>query len=192
MGLDFERMRRVLVLLFICNASMAAGSKTTCTKRELKALDCRLYTGAYNLRLLEKTVAWDDGTWHTVDPIPLVGEGVEWEKIQFEMLAQHPILQMWIWDKGVGESGVQSLHWYVADAEKRKLTVLAEGVVRKRHLKAVIDAAPAAVATAKGKPPSPPPAPPPHYLYDAMEPHSLKTGKGGQLQWTLGGVSHGI
>ena len=61
---------------------------------------------------------------------------------------------------------MQSLHWFVADAEKRRLTVLASGVVRKRRARS-------AAAGAGDK------------IVDAMEPHGLKVQKDGSLEWTL-------
>lgn len=131
--------------------------KTACSARELKRQDCRLTVGSYNLRLLKSTVAWDDGTWKTVDDMPLKDEEAQWEKATFNFINGWPILQLWIWDAGVGEAKVQSLHWYVADAEKRHFTILATGVVRKR----------------RGK------------LMDPMEPHQLKATKDGGLEWTL-------
>ena len=163
----------LLSLLFSC--AFAVPPKLACGPKELKRLDCRLTVDTYNLRLSKDTVAWSDGTWHTVDDMPLKGEGVEWEKARFEFINHWPILQMWLWDAGVGENKVQSLHWYVADAEKRKLTIMAAGIVRKRR---VVD----------GKP-----------IYDAMEPHALKALKNGSLEWTLKNekklierVKHGI
>ena len=193
----------VLSAILLLSPTTWAGpvaNKSNCSARELRGLDCRLISGQYNLRLLEKTIAWSDGTWHTVDPLPLVGEGLEWEKVRFEIMGQRPILQLWLWDKGVGEAGVQSLHWYVCDVEKRKLTVLAEGIVRKRHLKVP----PPAPEPAPGAPPpkagktaatavlAPKGPPPRQFMYDTMEPHALSLLKNGKLQWTLGGTSHGI
>ena len=153
-------------MLWILNAllvsvAFAVPSKLACAPKELKRQDCRLTTDTYNIRMLKDTVAWDDGTWHTVDDMPLKGEGVEWEKARFEFINHWPILQLWVWDAGVGENKVQSLHWYVADAEKRTFTVLAEGVVRRRRV-------------ADGK-----------TIYDAMEPHVLKPLKNGSLEWSL-------
>lgn len=149
----------------------AKGSRTTvketCTSRELQRKDCRLHSGLYNLRLLDKTVAWTDGTWRTVDPLPLVGAQIEWEKAQFHFLGGRPILQLWIWDQGTGEAQVGSLHWYIADAERRRLTILAEGVVRKRRRKSDVGE-------------------PTRYLLDGLVSHGLKARRGGGLEWRLG------
>lgn len=160
MGLHFQLM--LLVFLSVLSAFTAHPTKSACTAKELARQDCRLTFDTYNLRLLKKTVAWSDGTWHSVDDLPLTGEGVVWEKAQFEFINGWPILQLWIWDAGQGESQVQSLHWYVADAEKQKFTLLAEGVVRKRRL------------SEEKK-----------LIFDAMEPHALKPLKTGALEWTL-------
>lgn len=193
-GLDLCGMMSRLCILAVVLPVWAGGggaraAKVACNSKELKGRDCRLSSGSYSLRLLDKTIAWNDGTWHTVDPMPLSGEGVEWEKASFSLMGGKPIVQLWIWDKGVGETQVQSLHWFVADAEKRKFTVLAQGVVRKRQLKQPLvteeegaGGAGAPVAK-KGTFPKKPPGP--KYLYDAMEPHSLKVVKSG-LEWTLG------
>lgn len=169
------------MLMLLLTALIAhAAPKLSCNAKELQRRDCRLIQANYNLRLLDKTVAWNDGTWHTVEPMPLSGEGVSWEKINFEIMNGQPVLQMWLWDKGVGEAQVQSLHWFVADAERRKFTILAQGVVRKRRLKepltgAEANGAPAAAAAKK-----------PKYLFDAWETHGLKKLKNGTLEWTLG------
>lgn len=157
-------------MLWIFNALIVIASaapnklqgKLSCNAKELSRLDCRLTVDTYNLRLLNDTVAWNDGTWHTVDDMPLKGEGVTWEKARFEFINGWPILQLWIWDAGTGENKVQSLHWIVADAEKRHFTVIARGIVRKRH------------PAENGK-----------FLTDAMEPHNLKPLKDGSLEWTL-------
>lgn len=179
----------MLALLLTALVASAAGPKLTCGSKELQRRDCRLMQGSYELRLLEKTLAWNDGNWHTVDPLPLTGEGIEWEKITFEIRDGRPLLQMWIWDKGVGEAQVQSLHWYVADAEKRKFTILSEGIVRKRRLKEHLvradDPPPVPVTVKKGSGKIIPVVRP-KYLYDAMESHSLKSLRGGTLEWTLG------
>ena len=153
-------LSRILFLTMLAPAALKP--KLSCTPRELTQQDCHLTSGHYDLRLLKTTLAWNDGTWHTVDPLPLAGEGVVWEKVEFAHLGGRPILQLWIWDKGVGESKVQSLHWFTADAEKRTLTVLAEGVVRKRTPR-------------EGKPP----------LYDQTVAHGIRVIQGG-LEWHLG------
>ena len=149
----------------------AAGPKPklACDARELNGQDCHLHSGSYDLRLLKTTLAWNDGTWHTVDPLPLAGDGIEWEKAEFAIMNGRPILQLWIWDKGVGESKVQSLHWFTADAEKRKLTLLAEGVVRKR--------------TPRGEKETP--------LYDHADPHGVRV-KGKVLEWWLNGKTKAL
>ncbi|MGZ3723275.1 MAG: hypothetical protein ACXVA9_10110, partial [Bdellovibrionales bacterium] len=136
-----------LFLIFLVPPAFAAAKKDklTCTAKEIARMDCRLISGTYNIRILPKTIAWNDGTWHTVDDMPLKGEAIAWEKIQFAFLNGWPILQLWIWEKGFSETEVQSMHWFVADAEKRKFTILAEGIVRKRRL----------------EPAEPPPEPPP-------------------------------
>lgn len=147
--------------------------KLSCTSKELATQDCRLTSGSYNIRLLAKTIAWNDGTWHTVDEMPLKGEALAWEKIKFEFQGHWPILQFWLWDKGTGESQIQSLHWFTADAEKRRLTILGEGVVRKRRLEPADPPGPKApVAKAK-------------YLYDPQETHGIKALKNGNLEWQL-------
>lgn len=160
----------MLSLVFATVLWAAPKPKTTCTTKELARRDCVLRARDYTLRLLEKTIAWTDGTWHTVDPLPLIGDGVVWEKITFGFLNEHPIVQLWMWDKGPEKQTlpVQSLHWFVADAEKRKFTVLASSVVRRRHRKETD------------------PKAPPQYLYDAMEPHGLTAVKGGHLEWKSG------
>ena len=163
--MKYPRVSFICLVLCFCNQSLALAprSKLACAARELKSQDCHLYAGSYDLRLLKTTLAWNDGTWHTVDPLPLAGDGVEWDKVEFGLMAGRPILQLWIWDKGVGESKVQSLHWFTADAEKRKLTLLAEGVVRKR--------------TPRGEKETP--------LYDRADPHGVRL-KGKRLEWWLG------
>ncbi|MBX3021041.1 MAG: hypothetical protein KF799_05135 [Bdellovibrionales bacterium] len=174
-----------------------AKAKTTCNAKELKGFDCRLMQGEYNLRLLDSTIAWKNSSHHTVDPMPLVGEGVEWEKIRFEIMGHRPVLQMWLWDKPVGQ--VQSLRWYVADTQNRKMAVLAQGVVRKRSLKEDLPAGEGEAAPVAGGKPKPPAKP--KYIYDAFEPHSVRLLKDDRLEWTLGrdkkilekaGAAHGI
>jgi hypothetical protein len=174
---------------WVLHAASGMKSKAACNSKEIKRQDCRLTVDTYNLRLLKDTVAWNDGTWRTVDDMPLKGEGVEWEKARFEFLNGWPIVQLWIWDAGTGENQVQSLHWFVADAEKRKFTVVATGVVRKRRPHKV--AVPEGETATKG--------PPAKFTYDAMEPHALKPLKDGSLEWTLnrdkkiiGRVPHGV
>ena len=120
-------------VVLISTLAWSAPAKLKCTRRELKAKDCHLQQPPYNVDLLEATVAWPDGTWRTVEGMPLKGEGVEWERVSFELHKGWPILQMRIWDKGVGEANVQSLHWFVLDLSDRRLKTLAEGVVRKRR-----------------------------------------------------------
>lgn len=157
-------------------AALAAPMKSVCPARDLARRDCRLKVANYNIRLLPETIAWNDGTWRTVDDMPLKGDGLTWEKATFEFINGWPILQLWIWDSGTGETSVQSLRWYVADAEKRHLTILAEGVVRRRR------------KSPEGK-----------FINDPMEPHALKPLKSGGLEWTLRGqkktierVPHGV
>lgn len=160
-------------MLWMIPILWAASPIDKCQPKELKQFDCRLSVDTYNLRLLKDTVAWDDGTWHTVDDMPLKGDGVLWERAEFGFINGWPILQLWLWDAGVGENKVQSLHWFVADAEKRHFTILAQGVVRRRrpHKAAVVDGE---VAKFLDK-----------YSYDKMEPHALKPLKSGGLEWTL-------
>lgn len=159
--------------------------KLDCTAKELAIQDCHLKASNYDIRILPKTVAWHDGTWHTVDPMPLGGEAIEWERIGFRFLGKRPILQLWLWDKGAGETQVQSLHWYTTDAEKRKLTLLSEGVVRKRRREAVAEVAPDPNAVKKFEKATNPP--PPKYIYDGWEPHYVRALPNGDLEWQLAG-----
>jgi hypothetical protein len=154
---------RWIVLLLLITLNAHAADKKVCTARELRRQDCRLKIGARDMRLLLESVAREDGVWHTVDQMPLKGD---WEKMTFDILDGRPILQMWIWDQGSGESQVQSLHWYVTEADRGKLGLLSEGVVRRRRVKAK--------------------EPKVEYLYDAWEKHALKARKGGGLDWQLG------
>jgi hypothetical protein len=157
-------------------ATAAPSAKSRCTAKELGGQDCWLKAGVYSLRLLEGTIAWNTGVRHFVDPTPLRGEGVSWERAQFEMFKTRPILQLWFWDKGEGEAKVQSLHWYVLETTPRRLDVLVEGVVRKRHRETSPDQTAAENAN---------PAPV-RYIYDPWETHSLKLLKNGDLEWHLG------
>lgn len=178
----------LILTLFVLSSSVCAAGKEklTCTAKELARFDCRLTSANYNIRILPQTIAWSDGTWHTVDPMPLKGEAVGWEKIEFKFLNGWPILQLWLWEKGFSETEVQSLHWYVADAEKRKFTILSEGVVRKRRLQPAEPPAPPAEGGAAAKKIAAKPPPKAKFLYDAWEPHALKALKDGSLEWTLG------
>jgi len=155
------------------SAPRARMDKSHCTSQELAKKDCRLTAGPYTVRLLAASVVWNDGIWHTVDPFPNFEDILDWEKVQFLMLGKAPVLQVWVWDKGVGEAHVQSLHWWVADADKRKLTVLSSSVVRKRR--------PLVVAGEN----APAEKRPVRYLTDAMEPHSLKALSNGRWEWRL-------
>jgi hypothetical protein len=160
-----------LVLALLLTHAFAAG-KSACTARELRGRDCRLAAGTYKIRLLSDTIARDDGTWHVVDPMPLKGDGVAWEKITFENQHGRPVLQMWLWDPGKGEAQVQSLHWFVADARPTALKIVADGVVRRRRMKP-----PPEEGDAKKKP---------EFLYDGWEKHGLKILKDGKFEWQLG------
>lgn len=154
----------VLSLLLAAGSAMAeSASKPNCSKREIERQDCTLWIGSERLRLSSESVVWNNGTWHTVDSIPLKGEGTKWEKMQFASFQGWPILQLWIWDKGAGEAQVQSLNWYVMDWLDRKARVLASGVVRKRRLKPGMS-----------------------FIYDDWESHGLKLLKNGTLEFALG------
>jgi hypothetical protein len=164
-------MKWILILL-LCGATTPAftkGRKGSCPSRDLKRQDCRLQDESYNVRLLAETVAWFDGTWHTVEEMPLKGKQSSWEKARFEVHQGWPVLQLWLWDNGEGEGQVQSLHWLTVSLMDRKFTVLAQGIVRKRRPKG--DA----------------PADKPSYLYDAWQPHSAKMLKNGTIEWELNG-----
>lgn len=162
--------------VFMAADAVAAPSvKTRCTAKELSGQDCWLRAGGYNLRLLEGTIAWNNGVRHFVDPTPLRGEGVSWERVRFELFKSRPVLQLWFWDQGEGEAKVQSLHWYVLETGSRRLDVLAEGVVRKRHRETP------AQPVAEGAKPAPV-----RYIHDPWEAHSLKLLKNGDLEWHLG------
>ncbi len=182
-------MRYLLILLISYAAFAKSGGeakikeKLNCTDKELARQDCHLVAGAYDIRLLPKTVAWSDGTWHTVDPMPLAGEAVEWERAGFRILAGRPILQIWLWEKGFSETQVQSLRWFVTDAEKRKLTILQEGIVRRRRPEEM----PAPSELAAGKKANLTKVAKRKYLYDGWEPHYVKGLPGGSLEWQLSG-----
>src|SRR6516162_6178762 len=104
------------ILAVATNMALAATvMKPDCLKRELTRQDCHMHVGRYDVRLLSKTIAWNDGTWHTVDQMPLNGEAVAWDRASLQIDEGWPVLQLWLWDKGVGESDVQSLHWYTGD-----------------------------------------------------------------------------
>jgi hypothetical protein len=164
-------------LLLPLAPAYGATDKLTCTVKELSRLDCHLRLGTYNIRLLPATIAWSDGTWHTINEMPLKGEAVAWEKVQFQILNKCPILQLWLWDKSVTETQVESLHWYVMAPEKKKMSALSDNIVRKRRLQQAPQppATPATAPILEHKPSA-------KYIYDAMDPHSLKTLKEGRLE----------
>jgi hypothetical protein len=151
--------------------------KLECTAKDLKAQDCRLWTQGYTVQLLHGAVVWNDGTWHTVDPLPLKEQKVEWERVRFQFFGTHPILQFWFWGDGLGETKVQSLHWFVADAEKRKFTILSEGVVRKRRLEPL---EPETFDKPRDKNQKP------KFLYDPLEKHGLRSVAKNGIEWQLG------
>ena len=158
-----------MLFALVLTQSFAAKDKPSCNARELSGQDCRLVVGSYKIRLLADTIARDDGTWHLVDAMPLKGEGIVWEKVTFEIKHATPVLQFWLWDQGQGETKVQALHWYVADARKGALKILEEGIVRRRRLK-----------------PNEDPNAKPTFIHDGWEPHALKILPHGKLEWTLG------
>lgn len=162
-------MQWSVVFFFIFSTAVwAKPSKLVCKRKELARQDCRLVYKGHELRLLSASIAWHDGVWHTVDEMPMKGDGVQWEKVKLEIFKDWPVLQLWLWGPGAGETKVQSLHWYVIGPSKQKLNRMAEGVVRKRRRK--LDS----------------PEEKPVYTYDASEKHSLRALKGGNLEWTLG------
>jgi hypothetical protein len=176
----------ILIFYFpaFAKKSAKASAKSICTARELIGQDCRVYSGSYQIRLLTDTIARDDGTWHTVDPMPLKGDGVTWEKVSFVIEHGQPVLQLWLWDKGIGETQVQALRWYVADARQGALKILSDGVVRRRRLK-VLEENPADpnVPVANVKPEEKKKL---SFLYDGWEKHSVKVLKNRTLEWELG------
>lgn len=157
--------------LGLTGGQVFAADKNTCTAKDLARRDCRLILGTVNVRLLPQSVAWYDGTWHTVEEMPLKDQQSDWEKVDLHTLGGRLILQMWIWDKGVETSKVQSQHWLVTELQNRKFKILADGTVRKRRPKAQ-DGLKAAE--------------PVKFLYDSVIEHSLKPAKNGDLEWTLG------
>jgi hypothetical protein len=184
-----EDMLVTLLLSLLLPHTAMAANKLSCTAREIQRRDCKLNYVSYEIRLLPDTVVRDDGTWHTVDPMPLAGEGVDWEKIRVDVYQGWPVLQFWLWDKGTGEAQVQQLHWYVVDGQKANLKTLAENIVRRRRIRppeGEID--PEELKKTK-----------PVFIYDGMEKHDLKVLKNGNLELSLGKtgkiiekVKHGI
>lgn len=172
-------MRLALLFTLLFPHALFAAKKTadkpTCTKREIERQDCRLKVGNYSVRLLAETIARDDGTWRTVDQMPLKGEGVSWEKVRMDIFKGWPVLQLWIWDKGEGEAQVQNLRWFVTDIRKGDLKILNEGVVRRRRQKPI---------GPEGEPVSKEPKKP-KYIVDGWEKHGLSARKDGNLDWYL-------
>lgn len=143
-------------------------------------MDCHLHAGRYDVRLLPKTIAWNDGTWHTVDQMPLKGGAAAWEKMHLAILNGWPVLQLWLWDKGGNETEVESLHWIVGDLiPERAFNPVAEGIVRKRRQEPV-DPPPEEGAPVQ-------PAKKPRFLYDTWETFKLSAGSKGTLVWELAG-----
>ncbi len=172
-------MKWSLISLLIVQTSVA--EKLSCTAKELSRLDCRITAGNYNIRLLPKTIAWNDGTWHSINEMPLKGEGLAWEKVQFQIFSNWPVLQLWIWDKSATETQVESLHWFVLAPNERKIKALGEGVVRRRRLEPADPEPP--VPPTPPKNPRPVKVKAPKYIYDAPDAHALKPLKNGQLEW---------
>jgi hypothetical protein len=148
-------MSYFLSLLLIPFLTMALPDRSRCSPRDLTRQDCRLQSGNWNFQLSNKTISWSDGVWKTVDNLPLSGDGLTWEKGQLKIINKRVFVQLWIWDAGVGEGKVQSLHWYVLEFANKKMNVIVQEVVRKRHPEVV-----------EGKPVK--------YIYDPMEPHQLE------------------
>ena len=123
----------VIVLIFYSGISSALSDRSRCLVKDLTRQDCRLQIGKFKAQLSNKTVAWNDGVWQGVDAIPLSGEGLTWEKALLREMDGRWVLQMWIWDSGVGETKVQSLHWLVFDFAEQKMRLQLQRVVRRRH-----------------------------------------------------------
>lgn len=175
-------MRHFLTLLIIFWPAVGTATKPTkfkrpttvnCHPKQLKRQDCHLQIGKFEVSLLAGSVTWNDGTWRATEPMPLKGEGVEWDRMTFDIFEGWPVLQMWIWDAGRGETKVQSLQWFTVSLQGQKLTPLAEGVVRKRRLQ---------VAPSDG---TDGPAKTEAILLEKPEPHGLKYLGDGKLEWQL-------
>lgn len=98
--------------------------------------------------------------------MPILAQDVEWERAELEFINDRPILQLWLWDGGVGEANVQSMNWFVYEMKDRKATLLARGVVRKRRRVGEGDES--------------------RFVYDAWQKHYLKAAAEGRLEWSLG------
>ena len=171
-------MNLIFLLLLEASAPRAAPSSLSCPSANLRSRDCHLQLGSLEIDLLDQTIAWTDGTWHRVDPMPLVGEGVEWEKIKLENAAGTTLLQAWIWDKASGETKIQSLHWYVLQFANHDVKTLWQGVVDKRHPETPGDDNPGKTKTV--------------YLKDKTEVHGFRVVKTGRIEWWLGGERHQV
>lgn len=170
------RILMITAILLFTSGAFAKRDKPTCQGKEIRIRDCELRAGPYTLRLLADSISWNDSTWRKVDPIPLRGEGTSWEKINVQLNNGILVLQLWIWDKPVGENQVQSLNWYVTSIDQQKFSVLASGTVRKRRQKSQAPGAEGEEVKPKA----------PEFLYDGWETHGLKFLKDGRMEMTLG------
>lgn len=157
-----------IVIILILHSPWAFGlsERSRCLSADLKRQDCRLQKGKFKAQLSNKTISWATEIWQSVENLPLSGEGITWEKVILREVGNRLILQMWIWDAGLGESKVQSLHWYVFDFVEGKMQLRVDEVVRRRHSK----------MDDQGKT---------TFVLDPMEKHGIKTvlSKKKKIEW---------
>lgn len=147
-------------------------SKAACTPRELKRKDCKLTAKKLKVGLFQDKWRFDDGKWLANQNLPVVGDGVQWQKVTLRQLGTRYVVEMWVWSEPQGETKVQDLNWIVMEVGNFSKAVGVQQVVQRRRLLPPRQVA----STSKGQA---------RYQLDPLEPHGLVLSQG-KILWRAG------
>lgn len=153
-------------------ADAASSSQLKCSAEKLEQKNCVLRAANYTIELADKKILLNDGTWRAVEEMPLYeAKSVQWDLARLRILQGRLLIELKMWDEPSGEAEIQSLHWFVLQADKgAKLERLLHQVISKRRK----------TSSGQGE------AVKKVVLQDKVEPHGLKPIKDNKIHWWAG------
>lgn len=142
-----------------------------CSKKDLDLKSCHLKMGSYQVRLSRDKVTVNDGTWKAVHDLPLVEEGVVWEKVGLRKLGSRWIVEIEFWSSPLGDAGIQDLKWFLFELNGSQWEKKVEEVIQKRRRRLQADGSMGSKKL---------------YQMDRKAAYTLRLGPADKLNWMVG------
>lgn len=112
--------------------TLAKVQATKCGQGSLDRKNCILQRGAHRIQFRDETMNSFDGVHRSLGKIPIVGEKIQWHRIEWKMLAKRQFIEIEIWEAPKTEGELSSLRWFVFEVAGVELKPVLDQTIRRR------------------------------------------------------------